>query len=462
MRHTMMGVLAAALTIPSLAALAGEPPGQAATPVAPPDGSAQPAQPASAEASARPPAEAPSPSATPSASTTPMDPALLAQLQAAAGADEQTVKAQNAGALGGTQPSAPAQPELGKGVVGNETNPAMAFIVDAAGAWFSQDARIHQEGHTPHQTGPVLQGAELAIQAPVDPFFRVFAAVEVAHMELEEAYATTTSLPLNLQVRAGKFLSMVGRHNPTHPHQWKFATTPLPNEFLFGGEGMALPGGELSVLLPVPWYVEIVGAVQAGEAGSYRTRTEGSGEPTYRDFVYPARLVQFFDLADDWALQVGLNTVQGRSSAGERGADRTQAYGADLFLKWRPIGQGATGYTYISTTVEGWYRTMDVVGGDRWKDAGGYAEITFGIDKEWDTGIRGELWRRLDDLGVPEERQPFGIDATRGTAQVSFMPSHFSRIRAQYAFEKTELFPDNHIGLLQLEVAAGAHGAHTY
>ncbi len=462
MRHTMIGVLAAALTIPSLAALAGEPAGQAAAPVVPPDGSAQPVQSASAEPSARLPAAAFSPSALPPASAAPMDPTLLAQLQAAAGADEQTIKAQNAGALGGAQQGATAQPELGKGVVGNETNPAMALIVDVAGAWFSEDDRIHQEGHTPHQTGPALQGAELAIQAPVDPFFRVFAAFCIAHGELEEAYATTTSLPLNLQVRAGKFLSMVGRHNPTHLHQWKFATTPLPNEFLFGGEGLGLPGGELSVLLPVPWYVEIVGAVQAGEAGAYRTRTEGSGEPTYRDFVYPVRLVQFFDLADDWALQVGLNTVQGRSSAGERGADRTQAYGGDLFLKWRPIGQGATGYTYISTTVEGWYRTMDVAGGDRWKDAGGYAEVTFGIDKEWDTGIRGELWRRLDDLGVAEERLPFGIDATRGTAQISFMPSHFSRIRAQYAVERTELFPDHHIGLLQLEVAAGAHGAHAY
>lgn len=391
-----------------------------------------------------------------------MDPNLLAELQAAAGADADAQKKQNAGAIGGPAPSTAAEPGLGKEVVGNETNPAIAFIVDVAGAWFSEGNRIHQEGHSPQKTGPNLQSAELAIHAPIDPFFKVSAAFQLYPAELEEAYAVTTSLPLNLQVRAGKFLANVGRHNPTHLHQWKFATTPLSNEFALGGEGLSLPGAELSVLMPLPWYVELVGAVQAGEAGPYATRTDGTGEPTYRDFVYPVRLVQFFDLSDDWAFQVGANTVQGRSALGQRGADRTQAYGGDLFLKWRPIGQGATGYVYVATTCEGWYRTMDLAGGDRRRDAGGYLDLTVGLDKQWDTGVRGELWRRLDDLPLDEAGAAYGMDVQRGTAQVSFIPSHFSRVRVQYSIEKSELFPLNHIALLQLEVAAGAHGAHTY
>ena len=82
------------------------------------------------------------------------------------------------------------------------------------------------------------------------------------HLHMEEIYLTTTSLPLNLQLRAGKFKSDIGRHNPTHLHQWKFVLHPLANQFLFGSEGLSLPGAELSVLLPLPWYVEIKGALQ--------------------------------------------------------------------------------------------------------------------------------------------------------------------------------------------------------
>ncbi len=475
MKRATIGVLLpVALTIHSVIVLAAEPeherggdaPAASGSAAAPAASSAVQAAPGSSASGAAPAAPASSASVAAASGTAPAaDANLLAELQAAAGADATAVTKQNAASGGASEVPATDASQLGKGVVGNETNPAIALIVTAVGAWFSQGNRIHQEGESPKQTGPDLQGTELSLQAPVDPFFRVAAAVGLYPPDLEEAYAQTTALPWNLQVRAGKFRSLVGRHNALHSHQWTFAAAPLANDFLFGSEGLSAPGGELSVLMPLPWYVELIGAVQAADsAGSFRFRTPGSGEPTYRDFTYPVRLVQFFDLSDDWALQVGANTVQGRSSMGQRGADRAEAYAGDLFLKWRPIGQGTTGYKYIATTVEGWYRKMDVPGG-AWRDAGGYAEVTFGLSKQWDTGVRGDLWRRLDrdSEGISlTDRLPYGIDVVRGTAQLSFIPSHFSRVRAQYSFEHSELFPNNHIALLQLEVAAGAHGAHTY
>ena len=175
------------------------------------------------------------------------------------------------------------------------------------------------------------------------------------------------------------------------------------------------------------------------------------------------RLVQFFDLHDDWGMQLGLNAVFGTSQSAPERNNRIYAYGGDLLLKWRPIGQGRFGYTYIAWITEGWFRQMEVAQ-DLWEDIGGYSDLIFSISKEWEIALRGELWRRLsgDDINNFIDRKRFGVDALRANASFSFLPSHFSRVRLQYAYEHIDTFDDNHIVLLQLEVSAGAHGAHKY
>lgn len=352
-------------------------------------------------------------------------------------------------------------PKGAQGVVGNEANPSLSIILDTAFAYFTEENRYRQGGHALATSGPAVQGAELALSASVDPFFRVDAAFNLYHVELEEAFATTTALPWNLQVRAGKFKSNVGRHNPTHLHTWHFAQHPLANEFLFGAEGMSLPGMELSVLFPLPWYVELSGALQMGEAGSVETALDG--EPAFRDFIYPIRLAQFFDLGDDWALQLGLNAVFGPSAAGGEDGNRAVATGGDLLLKWRPIGEGRDGYRFVAWVTEGWYREMETTAGVL-RDAGGYSDVIFGIVKRWELAVRGELWRRVDgnDENPVFDRSVYGMNALRGLGSVSFMPSHFSRLRLQYAYERLSGFDDNQFIILQLEVSAGAHGAHKY
>ena len=166
-------------------------------------------------------------------------------------------------------------PQGTKEVIGNEANPSISIILDFVGAFFSAENRHRQGGHAPTTNGPAIQGAELAASASIDPFFRLDMAFGMYHLHIEEIYATTTSLPWNLQIRAGQFKSNIGRHNPTHLHQWHFVTHPLANQFMFGSEGLGLPGFELSFLFPLPWYVEIAGALQMGESGSLeRTSTE--------------------------------------------------------------------------------------------------------------------------------------------------------------------------------------------
>ena len=378
---------------------------------------------------------------------------LMKELEAAAGDDKASLdalKGTDAAHKEAVQKEDPTtdMPKVVQGVVGNEANPSLSIILDTAFSYFTENNRFRQGGHAPTANGPAIQGAELAGSASIDPYFRVDMAFGLYHLHIEEIYATTTALPWNLQIRAGQFKSNVGRHNPTHLHSWHFVQHPLANEFMFGAEGLALPGVELSVLFPLPWYVELIGALQMGSAGAFRT-----GSTSFKDFIYPIRLVQFFDL----------NTVLGPSQSGADVGNRSYAYGADLMLKWRPIGQGHDGYRFVAWVTEGWFRQMEVPD-DLWQDAGGYSDLIFGIAKRWETALRAELWRRISGANENAEvrRTPFGVNAVRGAADVSFMPSHFSRIRLQYYYERISGYDDNHAVMLQLEVSAGAHGAHKY
>src|SRR5262249_19682244 len=80
-------------------------------------------------------------------------------------------------------------------------------------------------GHDPRKRGFTLQQAELWLGGAVDPYFNAEARLVTfidpipgdTVVELEEAFATTQSLPADLQLKAGLFLTEFGRMNPTHP-----------------------------------------------------------------------------------------------------------------------------------------------------------------------------------------------------------------------------------------------------
>ncbi|MBI5549822.1 MAG: hypothetical protein HY901_38540, partial [Deltaproteobacteria bacterium] len=369
------------------------------------------------------------------APTPPADPELERALEEAAKADAQAQsggKGADATQAQDRRAEDPLRLAFGKEILGNESNPAISLILDVVGSYFSRADRVPLEGHVPTATGVSVTGAELAASASVDPYFRFDMAFALAHLELEEIYLTTLSLPLDLQARAGQFLSKVGRHNPTHPHSWHFVLNPLPNQFLFGAEGLGGPGAEVSWLAPLPWYVELIGALQVGEGGAFRTKPLTEGDPRFEDFIYPVRLVQFFDLSDDWALQLGTNAVFGTSALEPQVGHRTYAFGGDLLLKWRPIGQGQTGYTYLAWVTEFWLRKMEVPT-DVWQDVGGYTDLIVGISKRWEVGARFELWRRVGGEAPTalNSRSQFGLDSERASLALSFLPSHFSRARLQ-------------------------------
>ena len=120
-------------------------------------------------------------------------------------------------------------------------------------------------GHDPKTRGYTLGQAELSLSGAVDPYFTAEAHIlsvispnsGETTFELEEAFMTTTGLPLGLQLEVGYFLTEFGIINPQHPHVWDWLDMPIANTRMFGGDGMRQAGFRASWLLNTPWFSQL-------------------------------------------------------------------------------------------------------------------------------------------------------------------------------------------------------------
>ena len=178
--------------------------------------------------------------------------------------------------------------------------------------------RVEVGDHDPQQRGFNGRNAEIALDGAVDPYFEGFANIVLkldnfnqTEIELEEAFLQTTNLPYGLQIKAGQFFDAFGRINPTHPHTWEFADSPLVNGRLLGPDGLRGVGAQIAWAVPVPWYSQVIFAVQNGRGGTaYSFRNPGDngvfyGRMTFdreasalRDLVFVPRVENSFNLSD--------------------------------------------------------------------------------------------------------------------------------------------------------------------
>src|SRR5947199_535970 len=226
---------------------------------------------------------------------------------------------------------------------------------------------IERGDHDPLQRGFTLPNEEIFLDGAVDPYFKGVADIvfkldqdNATEVELEEVYLTTSSLPWNLQAKAGQFFSEFGRINQQHPHAWDFVDQPLVIGRMFGPEGLRNPGARLSWLVPTPFYSEVFVAAQNSHgdtAFSFRNTEDAlfGRTPIDRpvrnpgDLLYVPRYVASFDLTDSQTLVTGLSGAFGPNASATD--TRTQIYGADLYWKWKPSRQSG-GFPFVSWQTE--------------------------------------------------------------------------------------------------------------
>lgn len=348
-------------------------------------------------------------------------------------------------------------------------NPDISLIADLALAGFIGQAEL-VGGHDPSNVGFNLQGLELSISSSIDPYFRFDSSILLGlfGLEIEEAYGTTLALGAGFQARAGQYLTAFGRANPTHVHQWNFVTQPLIIGKFFGGESLRGLGAELSQVLPLPWYVNWRVSIQniAGQATGRSFLAADADIEKLTALTITGRLEQFFELSSATEMLWGLSIANGPNSSGRN--NRTDIYGTDLLLKWHPASGG--GRQFIGWQTEFLLRRRQAPGpaeqhdGEVLQDFGGYSELSWQLNALWQLAGRYEFVSGTDH----DYLDPEWTDARqRGALSLTYYPSHFSRLRLEYgadylSYRETSSDRLAHMMFLQLELVAGAHGAHTY
>jgi len=340
-------------------------------------------------------------------------------------------------------------------------------------------------GHDPSQRGFTLQQMELSLQGAVDPYFRgdIFVITFIdpegeTQLELEEAYLSSTSLPANLQLRAGNYFTEFGRLNPTHPHTWDFVDQPVVNGRMFGPDGLRSPGARLSWLAPTPFFLELIGGMQnaRGETvGSFLSNDEAGlpgGRPvtdrsvqSLEDLLYSVRAATSFELGDESTVLFGGSALFGPNSSG--GDTRTQIWGLDAYYKWKALSNDQ-GWPFFTAQAEAMWRNFEADAFDdgtvtfdarTLQDRGFYAQVVWGPLRPWALGARAD-YANGDHAGG----DPLRERRVRLSPNVTFYPSHFSKVRLQYNWDRAQFLNDHaeHSLWLQMEFLFGAHGAHTF
>lgn len=334
-------------------------------------------------------------------------------------------------------------------------------------------------GHDPNQRGFTVQNLETTFDGAIDPYFNGQANIVFqidkagqSFLEVEEAYLTSMSLPLNLQVKAGTFFTEFGRLNPTHPHAWSFADQPLVNGRFLGPDGLRGPGARLSWLAPTSNYTELFFTVQNSQgetAYSFRNEKALFGRDAVEtrvrsmdDMLYTSRIATSFDVTNEQTLLLGASAAFGPNSTGTN--KDTLIYGLDMFWKWKSR-YASGGFPFVTWQTEVMGRHFeageDVNAGlpeetmDNW---GAYSQLCWGFNTRWVAGIRGDY---VD--GEKEAADPLGFERWRLSPNLTFYSSEFSKIRLQYNYD--DVLGNNsseHSVILQCEFLLGSHGAHKF
>ena len=382
------------------------------------------------------------------------------------------------------QPWSPSQP-ISLGRAGSAyMNVSFDALMDFGGSTASDpSARLQLGDHDPIQRGFSLRNAEIALDGAVDPYLKGFANIvfklekdQSTTVELEETYLQSVTLPANLQVKAGQFFANFGRQNPQHPHTWAFVDEPLVLSRAFGPDGLRNIGGQLSWLLPTPFYTEgFLGVFngQGGTAFSFRNPEQEGNHgrtPIDRglrgpgDLLYAPRITSSFDLTDQQTLVVGASAAFGPNDSGPH--SRTEVYGVDGYWKWKSA-HANQGFPFVSWQTEALYQRFgageDVSAGlsaENLRDWGFYSQLLWGIKPRWVAGLRGEFVTGND--GAFDASDIFRGDRTRVSPNLTWYPSEFSKIRLQYNYDHGELFGAEHSVWMQVEFLLGSHAAHKF
>ncbi|TNF43389.1 MAG: hypothetical protein EP216_03930 [Epsilonproteobacteria bacterium] len=383
--------------------------------------------------------------------------------------------------------------------------PDISLIVDTS----YNDISFDEEGHTEHleipgfihggadqhsdhmhtplagEDGFNFNYAELALRASVDNYFDLLSVFHLTEddFEVEEAYATTRSLPYHLRAKIGKFKSDFGYINNKHEHNFNFADIPLIYMSLLGDHGINEVGAQLQYVLPLSVYVMVgIEALEGENELSYGVDGFQDIDDVSAPGLWVGYLKTSFDLAGGTLLG-GVSIATGDSrinhledeheheeemgdEEGHAFAGDTTIYGIDLtYKKYFAADHAITWQSeYLYRNMDGTQYDSEGIGTPiEKKQAGFYSELIYQYDRNWRTGIRYSGITKNDISLNPDITDDIYV----ASSMVEYHFSEFSRVRLEYNYdsslytEEGEKNNKNEISL-QFNYAIGAHGAHAF
>ncbi len=333
-----------------------------------------------------------------------------------------------------------------------------------------------------------LGESELMIAANIDPLFRGTLRLALAPdntLGVEEASIQTLGLGNGFNLKAGRFLSGVGYLNELHPHEWDFSNAPLPYQAFFGN-ALGMDGVQARWLAPTPVFLEF--GAETARAMSFPATDESKNKNGLMSASAFVHVGDDVGISNSWRGGLSYFATQPKDRSYDdplnglnnsfTGSSRTWI--ADLLWKWAPNGNAKNTNLklqgeYFSRTESGdlVYDTAGAAQQGNFKNtqSGFYAQAVYQFMPNWRVGYR---YDRLSSGSANSELVNNGTltaadfpllanySPSRNTLMVDWSPSEFSRLRLQYAQDKTRPEATDNQLWLQYVVSLGAHGAHKF
>ncbi|MDP1650628.1 MAG: hypothetical protein Q8M01_20855 [Rubrivivax sp.] len=333
--------------------------------------------------------------------------------------------------------------------------------------------------------GVQLGHGDLTASGPLGPHLRaqLTATFETHEGELErgleEAWLETTSLPLGLQLRGGRFASQIGYLNQQHSHADDFIERPLLYRAFFGGHWND-DGLRLNWTAPTPFYL-MVGV----EAFRGKRLVEEIANEARIPGVATAVLKLGADLNRSHSWQLGLSHIRNRREAAleeehehgeEEGAEEEhgRAHGhhhgaqfsgrktwmVDATWKWAPNGNNRDQQLRVNfeaARISG----LNRYAGSRDRQESNAISVVWRFNPSWEAGARAD-WLRVR---VPHVDH-FDSGLLREHAlMLAWKPTHMQSLRLQFTQQRDVVAfenPSRRTAQLRYVLAFGAHGAHPF
>jgi hypothetical protein len=327
-----------------------------------------------------------------------------------------------------------------------------------------------------------INAVDINLASLVDPYFCLSVTLHTSPqgVEIEEAWARTTSLPAGFQITLGKFLSGFGRANG---HSWSFADQNLPYMAILGEGGLGELGIQVSWYLPVSAFIIIGFEVLEGAndqslgTGSFKSDPAATGSFRESEPVAPNAYAFFVKTSfekGNVTVMTGASGLFGwRRVNRNAGTDTPGNYGIkaetwlanyELTARWNVDRvrylelQGEYVFRSMTGTRYGYDGSGNVISGDEDSlQSGFYAQLVGKILPWMRLGTRfGMLFTHRKEEGGTVTTDNYR-DLYRLSVMTDVLPSDYSLFRLQYSYDMSRDVHPNHEVIVQanLTIASG-------